>query len=342
MFRKARIKLTAWYLLIIMSISIMFSAAIYSVLNMEVNRFARAQQLRFEHRLQTAPPPELLPPFADQELIEESKQRLLFSLILINGSIFIIAGGLGYVLAGRTLKPIAEMMNEQYRFISDASHEFRTPLTSLKSAMEVNLRDPRLTLNTAKTLIRENILEVNKLQSLSDSLLLLAQNKKPNRSERYEILELETIIRSAIKKVQPIAIKKHMKISSSIKNDISCRGSDQKLTDLFVILLDNAIKYSPGKSTVTIHSEQTDGSAKILVKDSGIGIDEGDIPHVFDRFYRADSARTKTDATGYGLGLAIAKQIVESHHGSIIVESILKKGSTFTVTLPIVKNNKIS
>jgi two-component system, OmpR family, sensor histidine kinase CiaH len=336
MFHKARIKLTAWYLLIIMSISIMFSAAIYSVLNHEVNRFARAQQFRIEHRLQNEPIPpfENLPPIANPELIQESKQRLLFTLILINGSIFLIAGGLGYVLAGRTLKPIADMVNEQYRFISDASHELRTPLTSLKSAMEVNLRDPHLTLNSAKTLIRENIDEVDRLQSLSDSLLLLAQNKKPNGNETFEILELRTIINSAVKKTQPIATKKHIKISSSTGPAITCKGNSQKLSDLFVILLDNAVKYSPEKSTVAITSEQTDGKVKILVKDTGIGIDEDDIPHVFDRFFRADSARTKTDATGYGLGLAIAKQIVDFHHGAITVKSSLKKGSTFTVTLP--------
>jgi len=341
MFEKARIRLTAWYLLIIMSISIMFSVTIYSVLSHEVNRFARAQQFRIEHRLQNDPIPafEKLPPIANPELIEESKTRLIYSLILLNGSIFLIAGGLGYILAGRTLKPIAEMVNEQYRFVSDASHEFRTPLTSLKSAMEVNLRDPHLTLNDAKTLIRDNITEVNRLQTLSDSLLLLAQNKRPNGEDMQEVVELSSVVTQAITKTRPIATKKRIKITSRAIAKFSCRGNAQKLSDLFVILLDNAIKYSLSGTTVAVTGEQTDGTARIAIKDTGIGIDEGDLPHVFDRFFRTDSARTNTDTTGYGLGLAIAKQIVESHHGTITVQSVLKKGSTFTVTLPIL--NKV-
>jgi two-component system sensor histidine kinase CiaH len=339
MFEKARIKLTAWYLIIIMSISIMFSAAIFSVLNHEVNRFARAQQFRIEHRLQNEPIPpfENLPPITYPELIQESKQRLLFSLILINGSIFFIAGGLGYILAGRTLKPIADMVNEQYRFITDASHELRTPLTSLKSAMEVNLRDPHLTLPSAKTLIRENIDEVDRLQSLSDSLLVLAQNKNQNEDDMKEIVSLSFVLQGAIKKIKPLAVKKHITLTSEEMKTISCRGNQQKLTDLFVILLDNAIKYSPKNSEVTVTTQHVDGNVKIQVKDSGIGINKNDIDHIFDRFYRADSARTKTDATGYGLGLAIAKQIAQSHHGTITVQSVIKKGSVFTVTLPTIK-----
>src|SRR3989344_3853916 len=129
MFKSARLTLTAWYLAIIMVISIAFSLMIYRVLLIEVIRFERAQRVRIERRMQffNSPIPVSL------ELIEEIKQRLIFRLFMVNIGIMVISGGLGYFLAGRTLKPIKEMVDEQNRFISDASHELRTPLTSLKS-----------------------------------------------------------------------------------------------------------------------------------------------------------------------------------------------------------------
>jgi signal transduction histidine kinase len=104
---------------------------------------------------------------------------------------------------------------------------------------------------------------------------------------------------------------------------------------LFIILLDNAVKYSDEKSSIEITTKQLDNGIQISVTDHGHGIEEKDLPYIFDRFYRVDSARTKTDISGYGLGLAIAKQIAETHNGSITVKSVIKKGSIFTVTLPI-------
>jgi len=131
MFKSARIKLTAWYLLIIMFISISFSFVIYRGLMSEVHRFSRMQRSRF---------------FVDEDLITEIQRRAIFGLGTINTIIFITSGALGYFLAGKTLSPIQEMVEEQNRFISDASHEFRTPLTALKSSFEVNLRDKNLSL----------------------------------------------------------------------------------------------------------------------------------------------------------------------------------------------------
>ena len=210
MFHSARIKLTAWYLLIIMLVSMSFSLVIYKVLVNEVDRFARTQTFRIERRFREGIyfPPEMhlrgtLPkaPIIDSELVDEIKGRLVFALLAINGGILIISGGLGFLLAGKTLRPIQDVVDEQNRFITDSSHELRTPLTSLKSAMEVNLRDKNLKLKDAKKLISENIEEVNKLQSLSDELLQLAQYQKPNNNTKFEKLEFVDVVRTSIKKV---------------------------------------------------------------------------------------------------------------------------------------------
>lgn len=343
MFTSARLKLTAWYLSIIMALSVSFSVVIYKVITYEVDRFARIQRLRIERRFREGeffPPemhfPDTLPriPIMDPELVEETKRRLIFMLIVVNGGILIVSGGFGYILAGRTLKPIKDMLDEQNRFITDSSHALLTPLTSLKSAMEVNLRDKNLTLKDAKTLIAESIQEVNKLQSLSDKLLQLAQYQKPQTQTKFETLNLTDIVKKSISQIEPLAKQKDIVIQNNV-SDIKIVGNKYELCDLFVTLLDNAVKYSSRKQPVIVCSQKTDGDVNISIKDQGIGIDKKDIPYIFDRFFRADRARTKTDVQGYGLGLSIAKRITDIHHGFLTVESKPYKGSKFTIRLPI-------
>lgn len=332
MFNSARLKITAWYLLIIMIISLAFSLVIYRLLSMEIERFALAQQFRIERRFNVN---ELLPPpvVFDMELVNDVKNRLILNLIVINSTILLVSGVLSFFLAGRTLKPIKNMVDEQNRFISDASHEFRTPLTSLKSAMEVYLRDPKLKLSDAKQLIKENIDEVNRLQLLSDKLLKLAQFQKPNSMANFAQVTLKSIITQAVRQTKPMAKLKKIKIISQ-SPDLKFLANQTGLTDLLVILLDNAIKYSPEHKSIKISAKKYDGNLEISVTDHGIGIEPSEIPHIFDRFYRADSARSKINATGYGLGLSIAKKIVDIHRGQISVVSQPKKGSTFTVKIP--------
>jgi signal transduction histidine kinase len=334
MFTFARLKLTAWYLLIIMSVSLAFSFVVYRMLNQEVDRFVSAQRIRLERRW--------LPPTApfsivllDPDLVIEIRHRIIVMLALVNLGILVISGITGYFLAGVTLAPIQAMVSEQNRFISDSSHELRTPLTSLRAAMEVFLRDKNPKISEAKVLISESLEDVQKLQSLSESLMQLAAFQKPTDQTKRTIVNLSDLIIESVKKVTPIAVQKQIVISQSVA-DFKIKGDKYSLTDLLVILLDNAIKYSPNQSRVEIMAKKSDGSVKIDVSDHGIGISKSDLPHVFDRFYRADTARSANTATGFGLGLAIAKKIVDSHHGSISVKSVINSGSVFTVKLPLV------
>jgi two-component system sensor histidine kinase CiaH len=343
MFQKARLKLTAWYLLIIMLVSFCFSTVIYSVLGAEVDRFARVQQLRTEHRLRPeiflnpeSPMPidPLTPIEFDYDLVREVKQHLLLNLLFVNSGILIVSGLFGYVLAGRTLKPIQEMLDEQNRFISDSSHELRTPLTSLKSTLEVNLRDKHLSIKDARILISESIDEVNKLQSLSDELLQLAQYQKPNGHAKFEPVSLPKALDDSIHHLKSLSTSKSINIINQA-GDFTLEADKYSLGDLFIILLDNAIKYSQPSKTVIITTRKVDGYINVYFKDHGAGIATKDLPHIFDRFYRADTARTSANHNGYGLGLSIAKKIVEIHRGTITVDSVLGKGSTFIVHLPL-------
>jgi signal transduction histidine kinase len=248
--------------------------------------------------------------------------------LILGGSAFA-----GYMLAGRTLNPIADMVDEQNRFITDASHELRTPLTSLKAEIEVNLRDPNLSLDQTKSILKSNLEEVNSLQVLSDGLIRLTQYQQGQNELSFTTVQLSIVIKEAIRKVTNAAKTKHITITNDIRS-VNLEGNQTSLTELFVIFLDNAIKYSPKQKTIHLTGKKNNGHIIIEITDQGIGIDEKDIPHLFDRFYRADKSRTKNAAPGYGLGLAIAKQIVDQHNGTIRVTSQLKKGTTFTIELP--------
>ena len=341
MFQSARLKLTAWYLLIIMIISLSFSVVIYRMVSREFVRFAAMQRARLENKIRDAfilQPGVVIPNIAaieasEADLVKELQARLFFLLIIVNSGILVISGGISYALAGKALKPIKEMVDEQNRFISDASHEFRTPLTSLKTAFEVFLRDKKHTLSYAKTVIAESLEEVNQLQSLSDSLLQLAQYQKPTNILTFKKVSLKKIVQQATRKVKPLAEEKHIVIDNKI-TEVEFEAHEETVVNLLVILLDNAIKYSEKNKTITIGSKVTTRHVLIALQDQGIGIAKQDVHHIFDRFFRADTSRSKSPANGYGLGLSIAKKIVNAHHGSIDVKSVPQQGTTFSIVLP--------
>jgi signal transduction histidine kinase len=335
MFNSARLKLTAWYLLIIMTISASFSAVIYGFLSNEIDRFVSTQRFRVERDLEmgTLPPGINISPLYDQQLINESHQRIIFLLFAVNGGILVLSGALSFFLAGRTLQPIQEMVDGQNRFISDASHELRTPLTALKSSMEVYLRDKDPQLSDARILIQDSLEDVDKLKSLSDSLLQLAQYQKPTVKTDMQQVSVKQVVEDAVRKISSLASLKNISLVAD-SQDVEIYGNKYGLIDLLLILLDNAIKYSPAGSKITVTAVRSRLGVTLSVKDQGAGIKKADQEHIFDRFFRSDVARSKTDSSGYGLGLSIAKKIVDLHRGTISVDSKVGKGTTFIVRLP--------
>ncbi len=338
MFHSARLKLTFWYLIIITLISVIFSLVIFSGINSELSRFEHLHQLRIEREENGLPSP-IFPrriTYIDPDMIAETRQRITIVLILINLGIISISGGFSYFLAGRTLRPIQEMVDEQNRFIGDASHELRTPLTALKTSMEVSLRNKNMTVDLARETLQDDLSEVNDLQTLTDNLLLLTQYQKTNGNIIFESIMLSDILNEAKKKIAHLSSPKNIKI---VTNHINYHvyGNLQSLLELFIILLDNAIKYSPNKSTILISAEKSDGFITVKIKDKGIGIPEKDIPFIFDRFYRADLSRTKNISSSFGLGLSIAKRIIELHNGRIDAESKPGIGTTFIIQIPAKK-----
>ncbi len=342
MFHSARLQLTVWYLLIIMVISISFSAFIYFGASREYDRIINIEHYRVGHPTQPGIAPQRMQtdielfsisPQQDADLAEWAKLRVLEALFGINIIILFLSTLAGYFLAGRTLRPIKNMLDEQNRFITDASHELNTPLTALKTSLEVNLRNKKLDLRQATEVLKSNLEDVNSLQSLSEELMGVVMYQKQNGNFKLTKTSLSEIINISIGRVKSLANKKKIQIKVSMPK-IFIMGDRKSLEDLFVILLDNAIKYTEGKQAINITIKTEDSIASVFVKDNGVGIKKEDLPHIFDRFYRADRSRTKQRVGGYGLGLSIAKRIVNLHNGNIKVESEIGKGSTFIITLP--------
>lgn len=328
MFTRARVKLTAWYILIIMIVSITFSIAFYLASAFGIERSVAGRYL-----LSTGGNPDYFAlPTGLRNGIEDFKTQLRFALVIVNGFIFVFASGAGYFLAGKTLKPIEESMEKQKRFVTDASHEFRTPLTALKTSIEVNMQDNEFRSPRVQDLLQRNLYQIDKLQELANRLLTLAQYQKGN-SVHFSSLSLLSIVDEAKMKVKNLADAKHITIHTKIK-DTQIQGEKESLQELLTILLDNAIKYSHKKSSITIRDTLRANITTIMVNNKGIGIAKKDIPHIFERFYRADTSRSANGTTGFGLGLSIAKQIVEKHKGNISVVSEEGGGTDFIIELP--------
>lgn len=340
LFNSARVKLTAWYLLIIMLISLIFSSVIYEGINSEFQQIEKLQQIAQQREALGLPPlhiPRSIPTeLLNPVVLADARARLFTRLAKMNFGILVLSGIAGYFLAGRTLRPIQEMVDEQNRFITDASHELRTPLTALRSEMEVSLLNKRMDLAEAQALIKSNLEEVIALQYLSDNLLELAQYEKMKSVITLESIALQGVLNDAIKKVSHMAKKKNISILNEAKS-LQLNGNTDKLRELFVILLDNAVKYSPDKSEISITSKKGIYFADITITDQGVGIEAKDFPYIFDRFYRSDASRTKTQTSGYGLGLSIAKKIIALHHGSINVKSKVNEGTSILIQIPLAK-----
>lgn len=338
MFKSATIKLTGWYLLILMVISLLFSIAIYNIATIELG--TRLEQLQSRFELNQSPT--VIRQFIDAEhdprfntLRAEQANRAnrnLFEALFYVNILILVTGGAGsYFLARRTLGPIEEAHEAQSRFTSDASHELRTPLAVMKTELEVALRNKNLSTVETRELLESNLEEVNNLSNLASTLLQLS--RLDHESLDREKLSLTAITRTIVKKYDKTG--QRITYTPSSKDPL-IYGNQASIEELVTILVDNALKYSPADSLITIKTTRSNRNARFEITNTGKGISPEDLPHIFDRFYRADTSRTKGGSkTGHGLGLSLAKKIIELHSGELSATSAPNHATTFTFSLPI-------
>ena len=259
---------------------------------------------------------------------EEALDHLLYVLLLGGGAAIVVATIGGWFLAGKALTPVQEAFERQNAFVADASHELRTPLAVIRANAEfLQEREP------ASEEASEIVSETDRLASLVDSLLAVARGDT-NGAVAYDELDLGAVVEGSAASMRSLATERGIALDVSAAPELRIRGSREQLRQLVVILVDNALRYTGAGGQVEVNVARRDGSAVVAVTDTGIGIPPDALGQVFERFYRADEARTR-DSGGAGLGLAIARKLVDEHGGRIAAESTPGEGSTFTVTLPL-------
>lgn len=333
MFKSARVKLTLFYLAAILIISLMLTFGSRWLAGRAILNNSETQQpaLRAFIRREVGLPLDSnsLNRFVNTQRNSVDRQLDVY-VIEINLVVFVVGGFASWWFAGRALRPLEEAHLAQTRFAADASHELKTPLTAMRTENEVFLRLPQFSHEEAKDQLKSNLEEVNRLESLVNNLLLLSSygyNVKPKKSkiEASEVIE-ETLIR--FKKQYPTA---ESRIKVRVKSK-PVKVNRDSISQILLILLDNAIKYSPANSNVELIGRKHDNHYQFIVEDHGPGIKENDMPYIFDRLYRGDKARAQT-VPGHGLGLSLAREIAKVNGAGLRVANVYKGGARFTVSV---------
>lgn len=324
-FHKTRIILTSWYVAILAVILFAFSSVLYVS---EQHDFVRIIiQRDFNSRA-----PRLLTDSEREDLstqLTEIRRAFLFNLLLIDGVIILVGGGLSYFLAGKTLSPIQKTFFKQKEFLADVSHEIRTPLAAIQTATEVSLRTKEKSKEEYRKVLGQVHDQTKRLTKMANDLLLLSRMETMQVS-KFADVSLSKVVKEALFAVDMQAKAKEITMKFTNGKNITVAGDSQGLVQLVIIFLDNAIKYTKEKGSVAI-SLRKDPKPAILIEDTGIGISKENTTRIFERFYQVDMSRS---SSGNGLGLAIAREILLRHKAKVHVESKLGKGTKFSIVFP--------
>ena len=235
----------------------------------------------------------------------------------------------------QTLERLEALFTSQQRLLADVSHELRTPLTVIKGNVDLMRRMKSLDEESLTSIDQE----AGRLTRLVGGLLLLAQAETGKLALNMKRVELDLLVTEVFQEMTILAGSKvHMRLNEI--DQAYVHGDRDRLKQVFINLVANAVQYTPQGGEVFMSLEKIGGQARIICRDTGPGIPAEDLPHIFERFYRAEKSRTRRETTGFGLGLSIANWIVGRHGGRIEVNSQEGKGTTFAIWLPLDTNNK--
>ncbi|MBW3586221.1 MAG: HAMP domain-containing histidine kinase, partial [Cyanobacteria bacterium 0813] len=276
-------------------------------------------------------------------------RQLILDLTLGAGLTLICVAAIGWLLSGLAMAPVRESYGRLKQFTADASHELRNPIATIQTNVQVALAEPDIEPQQHQQLqVIERL--TRRLGRLVEDLLFLARQDSGIVQQQWVDVPLDALLMEVIEEQQAIATTQNLSLSLEIvdlpnaEDNFTLLGDWDQLARLFTNLVSNAVQYTPSGGQIQVelqlaaknkrNSPILNQALQIKVTDTGIGISAEALPHLFDRFYRADPARTHRSAAGSGLGLAIAKAIVENHRGQIRIDSQVDRGTAVTVTLP--------
>lgn len=264
------------------------------------------------------------------QAIDNFEKILIITFFLF----WVIALLISYILARINMLPIVKSWKQQTEFVNDAAHELRTPLTIIQGKLEYMLTKPNQTILDEAEAISVSLDEVNRLNSLTNNLLVLARSDSATTKYNFELTKPEFFLKDPIEPFKDIINSQSKVFQINLNSHPTLNLDRDKIKQLLIILLDNATKYTPKNGTIKIYDQVEGSKYQFIISDTGVGVPDDEKNKIFGRFYRVDKSRN-TNSGGHGLGLAIAKQIVGLHHGHIFVRDNLPHGSEFVVELPI-------
>lgn len=266
--------------------------------------------------------------FMDSTFEQATLRSLVRVCLLIGAAALLVLFGLSWLLSGFVTRPVARTWQNQQQFLSDASHELKTPLTVILSSADLlkTFAQPE-----QRQYVDNISVESRRMKALVEDMLTLSRTES-GRAAPFAPLDLSDLVTDAALRFEPVAFEAGHPLQYDIQNGASLSGDRQQLDQLLDILLDNAVKYAAKDAPIRLTLDISGKNAVLAVENPGDPIPPDKLPHIFDRFYRVDDART--GAGGFGLGLAIAQQIVRRHKGAITAASDAR-ATRFTVTLPL-------
>ena len=273
-----------------------------------------------------------------QQVADADRRQLLMALAIVDSGTLAISVLLGWFLAGRTLTPIREAMDRQKQFITDAAHELSTPLSVMKAGLETIEAGGKQAVKDYRNLNKDLLQETNRLADLTSDLLFLSSSDSSTPAAVNGVVDISAVCASGAELLNSYAGQNSVHLTSTIQPGLQIAGDESQIKRLVLNLLKNAVDYNTKGGLAHLSLKTSDNEIILKITDTGIGMNEKDLPLVFDRFFKADSARERS-RSGNGLGLSIVKEIVALHNGQIKIESSLGEGTSVVAVFPLPRNN---
>lgn len=318
-FFRASVRLGVMFVVLSAAIFALFSATLYLSFAHDLNKSLREEEAT-----------DLPEADAARDRTEHQSQAVLRrQIFLLDGAALVLLAGLGYWYTRRTLKPLRETHEGQKRFVANASHELRTPLAIMKGDFELAMRKPD---ERAPAAVQSGLEEVERMSGIVDDLLTLSRIDAHQERLEFAPTDLSELAREAAAKMSSYAELHEATLATSAASPVTVSADAAALQRAIFNLIKNAVEHGGAGSTVDVGVEREDGRARLVVADSGKGMSAAEQAHLFDRFYRPG----QNGSSPGGLGMPIAKWVVEHHHGKIAVTSGSGRGTEVRVTLPAI------